>query len=240
MGLKGKRLGNTILTNWEKKFPGKKQTKQANKPKQIESHRAAWFQQKQCWGHQNEPIAQTLNIPAAGAVTSYWEQYLPSLTRTCKSYSRVHFPRPHWWTAVLWVLLFKANPSSYMHFTQPPLALKDKTSILPNLSHILRTFFSLPDHSHQPKNVPLFLLSLIVILITSKSPTATLHFSTLFGNKTPQNSCLFLETQLLVVPWNLKSSPIRFPHLPHTSKRAFFKVAISDLQWSIFIFDMAS
>lgn len=122
------------------------------------------------------------------------------------------------------VLLSKANPSSYVHLTQSPLATQKQASVILSLPHILRTFSSFLDHSHQPTNTPLFLLS----LITSKSLPPHTHthpysYTPFLGNET-QNSCLSLDTQVLLHPWGLKFSPARFPPLPHTIKRAPIKV----------------
>lgn len=103
------------------------------------------------------------------------------------------------------MLLSKASPSSHRFLTQSPLATQRQNFSNSSLPFPHPQNSSLLDHSHQPKNTPLFLLSSIIILITSKSHTVTPYFSTLLGNNTPQNRCLFLETWVLLLPWSLKS-----------------------------------
>lgn len=119
------------------------------------------------------------------------------------------------------MLLSKASPSSHRFLTQSPLANQRQNFSNSSLPFPHPQSSSLLDHSQQPKNTPLFLLSSIIILITYKSHTVTPYFSTLLGSNTPQNRCLFLETWVLLLPWSLKSTPARF--LPSLIKRALFK-----------------
>ena len=110
-------------------------------------------------------------------------------------------------------VLSKGNLSLLCPWPNPLWPIKDNTSvILPSLS--------LLDHSHQPTNVPLFLLSLIIILIASNSPKVIPDFSIFSLVKKFLQTVVFIWRLIHPLPWNFKASPAWFLQLPQPLKRA--------------------
>lgn len=126
-------------------------------------------------------LPDTVSVPVAGVLTSHWEKYplCPGNTRTTQELISLS---PTEGQCSYPALLPKATLPLPRPWLNPLCPVKDVTSaFLPSLSHILGTSSSLSDHSHQPTTMLWFLLPLIIIWITSKSPKATPHVSTLLG-----------------------------------------------------------